>query len=168
MNTSGWGCLIHHLQIQDHRLKESSAYNIVLIGLSHEKIGIVRGLMPESTLYYYRTLIDLCRKSEDLRGNCSEIIIYSLRERLSKFGLKVAEEKSRIIAFGRYPYYSARKEGRRLATFDFLGFTPYSTRTRRGYFKVGRKTSKAKFRQRIKETNRWLKDVRNMVKLNEW
>lgn len=34
-----------------------------------KKIGIVRGLGPESTLYYYRTLIDLCRESEDLRGN---------------------------------------------------------------------------------------------------
>jgi len=44
----------------------------------------------------------------------------SLRERLGKFGLKVSEEKSRIISFGRYPYLSAQKEGKRVATFDFL------------------------------------------------
>jgi len=91
-----------------------------------------------------------------------------LRERLNKFGLRVSEEKSRIIPFGRYPYYSAREEDKRLATFDFLGFTHYSTETRRGYFKLGRKTSKAKFRQRIKELNQWLKDVRNQVELKQW
>ncbi|TDX11153.1 reverse transcriptase (RNA-dependent DNA polymerase) [Petrotoga sibirica] len=42
------------------------------------------------------------------------------------------------------------------------------TKTRKGYFKLGRKTSKAKFRQGIKEMNQWLKDVRNQVKLKEW
>jgi len=92
----------------------------------------------------------------------------ALRERLSKFGLKVEEEKSRIISFGRYPYYSVQKSGKKLATFDFLGFTHYCTRTRRGYFRLGRKTSKTKYRQRIKETNQWLKGVRNRVKLKEW
>lgn len=91
-----------------------------------------------------------------------------LKERLNKFGLKVSEEKSRILPFGRYPYYSAQEKGRKLATFDFLGFTHYCTKTRRGYFRLGRKTSKAKFRQRIKELNQWLKDVRNQVELKQW
>ena len=92
----------------------------------------------------------------------------SLRERLGKFGLKVSEEKSRIISFGRYPYLSAQKEGKRVATFDFLGFTHYCTKTRRGYFRLGRKTAKVKFRQRIKELNQWLKSARNIAKLQEW
>lgn len=43
-----------------------------------KKIGIIGGLGPESTLYYYRTLIDLCRENKDLGGNYPEIIIYSL------------------------------------------------------------------------------------------
>jgi len=91
-----------------------------------------------------------------------------LRKRLNNFGLKVSEEKSRIIPFGRYPYPTAQKGGKRLATFDFLGFTHCCTKTRRGYFKLGRKTSKAKFRQKAKELNRWLKKVRNQVKLEQW
>jgi len=91
-----------------------------------------------------------------------------LRERLNKVGLKISKEKSRIICFGRYPYYWARKKGKKLATFDFLGFTHYCTKTRKGYFRLGRKTSKAKFRQGIKEMNQWLKDVRNQVELKEW
>jgi len=48
-----------------------------------------------------------------------------LRQRIGKFGLAVSEEKSRIIPFGRYSYYKARKEGKRLETFDFLGFTGF-------------------------------------------
>jgi group II intron reverse transcriptase/maturase len=91
-----------------------------------------------------------------------------LRLRLGKFGLAVSEEKSRIISFGRYPYYTAREEGRRLETFDFLGFTHYCTQTRKRYFKLGRKTSRTRYRQKLKETNRWLKDVRNMIKMEDW
>jgi RNA-directed DNA polymerase len=92
----------------------------------------------------------------------------ALKERLGKFGLKISKEKSQIIPFGRYPWLSAQKKGKKLKTFDFLGFTHYCTKTRRGYFRLGRKTSKLKFRQKIKELNQWLKRVRNMVELKEW
>jgi len=40
-------------------------------------IGVLGGLGPESTLNYYRIIIDLCRK-KGLGGNYPEIIIYSL------------------------------------------------------------------------------------------
>lgn len=42
-----------------------------------KKIGILGGLGPESTLKYYRLIIDLCRE-RGLGGNYPEIIIYSL------------------------------------------------------------------------------------------
>lgn len=92
----------------------------------------------------------------------------ALKKRLNRFGLKISNEKSRIIPFGRYPWLDAQKKGRRLATFDFLGFTHYCTKTGKGHFKLGRKTAKAKFRQRIKELNGWLKDIRNLVELKQW
>lgn len=91
-----------------------------------------------------------------------------LRERLSKFGLKIAEEKSKVIKFGRYFWEKARREGKRLEVFDFLGFTHYCDKTRRDNFKLGRKTAKNKFRQKIKEMNEWLGRVRNLVKIEEW
>jgi hypothetical protein len=49
-------------------------------------------------------------------------------------------------------------------TFDFLGFTLYCDITRNGKFKVGRKTSSKKFRQKMKTMNLWLKGVRNRMK----
>ena len=60
-----------------------------------KKIGIIGGLGPESTIYYYRTLIDMCRQKKELNGNYPEVIIYSmnlveisrLRESGNKAGL---------------------------------------------------------------------------------
>jgi RNA-directed DNA polymerase len=92
----------------------------------------------------------------------------ALRERLAKFRLTISEEKSRIIAFGRYACQQARKQGKKCATFDFLGFTLYCDKTRNGKFKVGRKTSNKKLRQKMKAMNLWLKGVRNRMKLELW
>jgi len=53
-------------------------------------------------------------------------------------------------------------------TFDFLGFTHYCDRSRKGNFKVGHKTSRKKYSARCKEMNAWLKAIRNQVKTKEW
>ena len=45
-----------------------------------------------------------------------------LKERLSKYGLEIAEEKSKIIEFGRKAW---QKGVSKVETFDFLGFTHY-------------------------------------------
>jgi group II intron reverse transcriptase/maturase len=91
-----------------------------------------------------------------------------LEDRLNKFGLAISEEKRQTIEFGRHPWLKARDEGRKLSTFDFLGFTHYCDRTRKGKFKLGRRTSSAKYRQKVKELNLWLKSVRSTVELREW
>jgi len=90
------------------------------------------------------------------------------KERLAKFGLKISEEKSRIIPFGRYPFTSVERKGKKPETFDFLGFTFYCTKSRKGNFLLGRKTAKKKYRRKIKELKCWLKATRNLVKLEEW
>jgi RNA-directed DNA polymerase len=92
----------------------------------------------------------------------------ALGERLGQFGLEISEEKSQIIEFGRGSCLKAKRQGRKCATFDFLGFTHYCGRTRTGGFKVGRKTSGKKFRQKLKEMNQWLKHVRNTAELEDW
>jgi RNA-directed DNA polymerase len=102
------------------------------------------------------------------RGDEAKAFEEMLRQRLGKFGLKIAEGKSRVIGFGRYEWEKARQEGREVATFDFLGFTHYCDKTRRGKFKLGRKTSSKRFRQKMKAVNHWLKRVRNQVTLAEW
>jgi len=91
-----------------------------------------------------------------------------LRGRFREYGLSISEKKSKVLPFGRCPHRAMKKKGKRPKTFDFLGFTHYCTETRKGAFKLGQKTAKAKFRLRIKELNQWLKSVRSWVKLKEW
>lgn len=91
-----------------------------------------------------------------------------LKQRLGKFGLRIARDKSRIIEFGRYVWERAQKTGEKVATFDFLGFTHYCDRTRKGRFKLGRRTSDKRFRRGIKVIWDWLKGIRNRIRLKEW
>jgi RNA-directed DNA polymerase len=86
-----------------------------------------------------------------------------LRDRFAGFGLKISEAKSRTIEFGR----KAGAEGK-AGTFDFLGFTHYCGKTRKGKFKVAKKTSRKKLRQKLKAMNQWLKSVRNTVEMKVW
>lgn len=87
---------------------------------------------------------------------------------MGEFGLTISEEKSKIIEFGHCACLRARKYGTKCETFDFLGFTHFCDKTRRGKFKLGRKTSNKKFIQKMKDMNIWLKSVRNLVELKEW
>ncbi|MBI4668157.1 MAG: group II intron reverse transcriptase/maturase [Elusimicrobia bacterium] len=92
----------------------------------------------------------------------------ALRERLGTFGLKIKESKSTIVEFGREAWRKAKGNGKKPDTFDFLGFTHFCSTTRRGFFKVDRKTSAKKFSQKCKALNVWIKAVRSQVPLKEW
>jgi group II intron reverse transcriptase/maturase len=92
----------------------------------------------------------------------------ALRERFAKFDLELHSEKTRTISFGRYERENADSQGRRPNTFNFLGFTHYCDKSRKGWFKVGRKTSQKKFRAKCKEMNNWLRNMRNCMKAKEW
>jgi len=72
------------------------------------------------------------------------------------------------IKFGRLEKHNAIKSNRKANTFDFLGFTHYCDKTRKGHFKVGRKTSAKKFRAKAEELNLWLKKIRNQVLTEDW
>jgi hypothetical protein len=78
------------------------------------------------------------------------------------------EDRSLLRLIARFLKGGVLEEGKYLETFDFLGFTHYCDRTRRGFFKLGRKTSSKKFRQKAKELNLWLKKVRSAAPLKEW
>ena len=65
-------------------------------------------------------------------------VMQALIPRLGKFGLEVAEDKTRILPIGRF---KGTKED-----FDFLGFTFYNTKTRTGKYRVGVRTSKKKLK----------------------
>lgn len=84
----------------------------------------------------------------------------ALPERLAKFSLELAKDKTRLIEFGRFA--KPNKYTKKLDTFDFLGFTHYCSKSRNGKFRVKRKTSKKKFNAKVIEFKLWLKENRNM------
>jgi len=98
----------------------------------------------------------------------SKRIEKGLENRLGKYGLEIHPEKSRSFSFGRFESENSKRQNRRANTFDFLGFTHFCDKTRKGKFKVGRKTNRKKFTEICKELNQWLKSVRNLVKTKEW
>lgn len=99
--------------------------------------------------------------------NEAEAYYKALKERMSKFGLELESSKSRLLEFGRYAEKNrkARGEGKP-ETFDFLGFTFYCSKSRKGNFSVKVKTSKKKFRQKVKAMKVWLYQNRDMKVTN--
>ena len=114
-----------------------------------------------------RGYVGIVRYADDFiicveRKGEAEAILKALEKRLNKFELELSKEKTRIVEFGRTTVAGRGK------TFNFLGFTHYNDRTRKGYYKVGRKTERKRFTKAIKEMNQWLKKVRNLVSIKEW
>lgn len=96
------------------------------------------------------------------------IIGEALRERFAAFDLELHPDKTRVISFGRFEPENAKRQNRPANTFDFLGFTHYCGRSRKGAFLLGRKTSGKQFRKKSQAMNGWLKSIRNAGKVKEW
>jgi len=70
----------------------------------------------------------------------AERYLRDVRERLTRFGLSLHPDKTRLVEFGRFAVMNRRGRGAgKPETFDFLGFTHYCATTRRGRFRLGRK-----------------------------
>jgi len=91
----------------------------------------------------------------------------SLKDRLKEFGLEVAEEKTRCIEFGRFARENATKRGEKPKEFTFLGFKHYCGKTKEGYFKVKRRTSRKKLGQSLSKFTRWAKKARQVLRKGE-
>lgn len=101
------------------------------------------------------------RKSE------SAEIMRLIQERFKEYELELNSEKTGVKSFGRYERENAERQQRKANTFEFLGFTHYCGKSRKGKFKVCRKTSAKKFRSACRAMKEWLKAVRNL-KVKEW
>ncbi len=74
----------------------------------------------------------------------------AMRERLEKFALSLHPDKTRLIEFGRYAAANRKKKGLgKPETFNFLGFTFISGKSRMGTFAIKRKTRKDRMRAKL-------------------
>ena len=107
----------------------------------------------------------------------AERFLNDLRERLGRFELSLHPEKTRLVEFGAFAQARRRRRGMgRPETFDFLGFTHYCTKDRKGRFQLGRKPAakrvtrtlkritealRLRWHDRLEVTGRWLGRVLN-------
>ena len=94
----------------------------------------------------------------------AEMFRQSLGKRFAKFGLSLAEEKTKILEFGRFAAENRQRRGEgKPETFDFLGFTFYCGMDgKRRFFRCRVKTSKKKFRSKLAKMKEWIKTHRTM------
>jgi group II intron reverse transcriptase/maturase len=97
----------------------------------------------------------------------AERFLKEMTARLAQFHLELEASKTKLLEFGRFAEEHARRRGQKPETFDFLGFTHYCGHTKKGRFKVKRKTSAKKYRQKLKEVKEWLQQERSRIKKGE-
>lgn len=100
----------------------------------------------EAYMVRYADDVVCCFEFED----DAERYFTELKERLAKFNLELAEDKTRIIPFGR------NTEGNK-ETFDFLGFTHKDSKGKKGYYKILHSTSQKKLKVKRAIAKQWIK-----------
>jgi len=79
-----------------------------------------------------------------------------LRERFARFNLELAEDKTRLLLFGRFAAATRMRSGRKPETFEFLGFKHVCGTDRRGRFTVIRIPSVRSCRKFLARVREWL------------
>ena len=85
-----------------------------------------------------------------------------MQERLAQFGLEVEPSKTALIRFGsQAAKVRGEDETKRPRTFNFLVFTHFVSKSRRGRFKVGRATQRERITKKLKEVSQKLANLRS-------
>jgi group II intron reverse transcriptase/maturase len=90
-------------------------------------------------------------------------VLEVLPKRLGKYGLTIHPDKTRLVPFRAPPRdgRGASGPGSRPGTFDFLGFTHFWGRSRKGNAVVVRKTSARRFNRVVKTIAEWCRRNRH-------
>lgn len=98
---------------------------------------------------------------EDAKEFYSQMI-----ERLGKFNLEVAQEKTKIISLNKDIKDDEERSGsdgcKQSNSFDFLGFTHYIGKDKNGAKRMKRKTSKKKYKASLLRVKEWIRKNRHM------
>jgi group II intron reverse transcriptase/maturase len=81
--------------------------------------------------------------------------------RFKKYGLSINMEKTRVVRFARPGTKEQRRKTAQAGTFDFLGFTHYWGRTRRGQWFVRQKTASNRQRRTLRSIAQWCRKSRH-------
>jgi hypothetical protein len=91
----------------------------------------------------------------------AEKVKSALAKRFARYGLTLHPGKTRLVEFGRQAIGNAKRQGKKPATFDFLGFTHISARSRRGKFTVRVRSMRKRLRRGLKTVAQWCQEHRH-------
>lgn len=130
-----------------------------------QDLWVEKVVKPKSNgeVYYVRYADDsqICfQRKEDAQRYYGSLIL-----RLKRFGLEIAEDKTKIVEFGRFTKSDMKRRGikGKPSTFSFLGFTFYISQTKSTKkFTVKLKTDNKKLCAKMRKATLWLKKVRHL------
>jgi RNA-directed DNA polymerase len=80
----------------------------------------------------------------------------TLPKRLAKYGLELHEDKSQVMPAGLGSAQRAHKQGTRIPTFNFLGFTCYWGKARKGFWRLKFTSRRDRFTAKLKGLRKFL------------
>lgn len=86
----------------------------------------------------------------------AERVFKVLPKRFARFGLQLHPDKTKLIPFSKPPKRNDNESGKG-STFNFLGFTFFWGKSRKGNWAVMRKTAKDRLRRSLSRINNWCK-----------
>jgi hypothetical protein len=93
-------------------------------------------------------------------------VLAVLPKRFGKYGLTIHPDKTRLVPFrrpGRGPTTAGVQGEPPAGSFDFLGFTHYWSRSKKGNWVVKRKTAGSRFHRAIKKIGAWCRVNRHLA-----
>jgi hypothetical protein len=124
---------------------------------------VTRGCKGEAYLFRFADDFVACFQYRQEAG----IFHRRLGEVLNHYHLQLAEEKTSCMEFGRFARGIARARGEKPREFTFLGFTFYCGKTKKGRFKVKRRTSRKKLNQSLIKFTEWVRKARDTLRKGE-
>ena len=152
--------------ISDEGVVQGSACSPIIANIfAHEVIDV---WMEMTVKAHCAGEVKMVRYADDIVICCqynrdAERIKKALAQRLAKYGLKMNEDKTKLVKFSR----RQQRQGTKQETFDFLGFTFYLGKSLKGFYLVKLKTVGKRFNAKLKKTNDWARSIRNKTSLKQ-
>lgn len=150
--------------------------------LTHPETGVVQGgvISPVLANIFLHHVLDewferevqprlkgrsfLTRFADDFVIGCeleadAQKIMGVLPKRFARFGLRIHPTKTTLVVFRKPKASQAAAHGN--GTFEFLGFTHYWARTRRGFWVIKRRTARKRLRRTQKAVWQWCRHNRH-------
>jgi RNA-directed DNA polymerase len=154
------------LTISDEGVIQGSGCSPILSNIFADEV--VDKWMEKEVKPRCRGEVKMIRYADDIVICCeyntdAERIKLALPHRLAKYGLKMNEDKTKLVKFSKRKH----RRGEKQEPFDFLGFTFYLGKTRKGFSIVKLMTNGKRLRAKLKKVNEWARDIRNKRSLKQ-